>query len=153
MAQLSATFSKGISKGIVSAIALTMAFGAVAWGRDLVKEGDAGALLTADASAAAINRSAKADRAAQPAGHALQSQTYSLRLHSLSDTSVLIRVPMAAERVPMARAPEAVEVHGAKAPSMLKVPGEATAMMEACEPSVSVLTEVAKQLRPGRCIS
>jgi hypothetical protein len=153
MAQLSTTFSKGIVKGIVGAMALTLAFGAVAWGRDMVKQGDAGALLSADASAAAINRSAKADRGVRPAGHAMQTQTYSLRLHSLSDTSVLIRVPVAMGAASEVRAPVAVEAHSRKAPSMLKKPGEAKAMMEACEPSVSVLTEVAKQLQPGRCIS
>jgi hypothetical protein len=152
MAQLSTTSSKGIAKGIVGAMALTMAFGAVAWGRDLVKQGDAGTLLTADASAAAINRTAKADRASRPAGMAMQTQTYSLRLHSLADTSVLIRVPVVAEPAPAVRAPAAIEARSRKTPSLLRQPGEARAM-DACEPSVSVLTEVAKQLQPGRCIS
>jgi hypothetical protein len=153
MAQISRGFSKaGPVTGIVGAMALTLAFGAVAWGRDLVKQGDAGPLLSADASAAAINRSAKGDRAARPAGPAMQTQTYSLRLHSLSDTSVLIRVPMATARASEIRVPGAIEAQSRKAPSLLMKPGEAKAM-DACEPSVSVLTEVAKQLQPGRCVS
>ena len=47
----------------------------------------------------------------------------------------------------------AIEANGRKAPSLLMKPGETKAMMDACEPSVSVLTEVAKHLQPGRCLS
>jgi hypothetical protein len=144
-----AQFSRNLSAGIVVALALTSAFGAVAWGGDLIKQGDAGSLLSADASAAAINRSAKGDRAGRPAGPVMASQTYALRLHGLSDTSVLIRVPVAAAHAPVAGTP-AIEASGHKPPSLLMKPGEAKSM-DACEPSVSVLTEVAKHLQPGRC--
>ena len=143
MAQL----SRNISAGIGGAMALTVAFGAVAWGRDLAKQGDVNSLLSADASAASINRSAKADRAARPAGAAMQTRTYAMRLHSLSDMSVLIRVPVAAAQAPAA---PAIDASSRKAPSLLMKPGEAR-NMDACEPSVSVLTEVAKHLQPGRC--
>ena len=88
-----------------------------------------------------INRAAKADRGARLAAPAAQTQTISLRLNGLSDTSVLVRIP-AAE---IARS-------SASAPSLLSSPA-ASKPTVACEPMVSVLTEVAKQLEPGRCVT
>jgi hypothetical protein len=73
------------------------------------------------------------------AASAAQTQTISLRLDSLSDTSVLVRVPVAGE----AR-------NSSSAPSLIKSGGKVAV---ACEPVVSVLTEVAKQLQPGRCVT
>ncbi len=67
-------------------------------------------------------------------------RTISLQLNGLADTSVLVRVPVAQA----ARS-------GASAPSWTKSgDGKRTV---ACEPVVSVLTEVAKQLQPGRCVT
>jgi hypothetical protein len=131
--------SRGISKGIFAAIALSLTFGAVASGRDLGQQGAASPVNSADSSAAVINRSAKADRATRVAGPAIQTQTISLRLNSLADTSVLIRVPVARE----ARS-------GAPA-SLLNKSGAGRTV--ACEPVVSVLTEVAKRLQPGSCVT
>lgn len=127
--------SNGISKGIFGAIALSLTFGAVASGRDLGQQDSAGQIAAVDGSAAVINRTGKADRAARVAGPAVQTQTISLRLNGLPDTSVLIRLPVARE----ARS---------DAPASL---GSRT--MVACEPMVSVLTEVAKHLQPGRCVT
>jgi hypothetical protein len=87
----------------------------------------------------AINRAAKADRAAAVAGSPAQTRTISLRLEGFSDTSFLLRVLVA---------------NGAgssSGPAMIK-PGSGK-MMLACEPVVSVLTEVARRLQPGRCLS
>jgi hypothetical protein len=153
MAQLSKEISKGISskgissegisKGLFGAIALSLTFGAVASGRDLGQPGAAGQVLAgqvnvADASTASINRATKTDRAARAAGPAIQTQTVSLRLNDLSNTSVLIRVPL----VPDARS---------RAPASRQMKsGSATV---ACEPTVSVLTEIAKRLQPGRCVT
>ena len=92
-----------------------------------------------------INRSAKADRAAGPAGSAEQTQTISLRPESLSDTSVLVRVPVV-------KKPETDARNGPAAPSLFKS-GDRRKTTVACEPMVSVLTEVAKQLQPGRCVT
>ena len=92
------------------------------------------------AAGAAINRAAKADRAAGVAGSPAQTRTISLRLNGFADTSFLVRVPVA---------------HGGdnalSVPSAIR-PGSRK-MMPACEPVVSVLTEVAKRLQPGRCVT
>jgi hypothetical protein len=133
--RLPKAISSGVSKGIFGTIALSLTFGAVASGRDLGQQDATDQINSADASAAVINRAAKADRAARVAAPSAQTQTISLRLNGLSDTSVLIRLPVARE----ARS-------GAPASLTSKT-------MVACEPMVSVLTEVAKRLQPGRCVT
>src|ERR1700761_6705011 len=127
--------SKSISKGVLGAIALSLTFGAVASGRDLGQQGVAGQVSMADASIASINRAAKADRGVRAAGPAIQTQTVSLRLNDLANTSVLIRMPLVSDS--RSRAPASRPMKS----------GNATV---ACEPSVSVLTEIAKRLEPGR---
>jgi hypothetical protein len=124
-----------ISRGILAAVAISLSLGAVAWGRDLVAvpQGAAGAPETA------INRIAKTDRAATlPAS--VQTRTIALQLDALADTSVLVRIPVAKE--------------GRNAPSgpMITKSGDRK-LAVACEPPVSVLTEVAKLLQPGRCVT
>jgi hypothetical protein len=127
-----------IPKGILGAIAITLTVGAVqlASGRDLlgVRQDPSGT------TEAAINRAAKADRIAGVATPAAPMRTVSLRLASLPDMSVVFRVPLAQE----AR-------NGASAPSLTK--SGSRKMTMACEPVVSVLTEVARQLQPGRCVT
>ena len=85
-------------KGIFGAIAVSLTFGAVqfASGRDLgsLSQGPVSQIALASA-AVGINRAAKADRAAGVSASAGQTQTISLRLEGLSDTSVLVRVPVA----------------------------------------------------------
>jgi len=128
-----------ISKGIFGVIAIALTFGAVqlASGRDFLGTGPA-ILGTPEA---AINRAAKADRTVGVTAPALRMRTISLRLdHRLPDTSVLIRVPVTQE----AR-------DGSSAPSLTK--SGSRKMTVACEPVVSVLTEVASQLQPGRCVT
>jgi hypothetical protein len=87
----------------------------------------------------AINRSAKADRPAVVARPDAPSRTISLQLSGVSATTVLVRIPLAQA----ARG-------GASAPSWLRS-GDKRAV--ACEPVVSVLTDVAKRLQPGRCVT
>ena len=140
MAQLSRGISKEVSKGLFGAIALSLTFGAVASGRDLGQQGASGQVNVADASTASINRATKTDRAARAAGPAIQTQTVSLRLNDLSNTSVLIRVPVV------------IETRSGTPASLLTKSGAGTTTV-ACEPSVSVLTEVAKRLQPGRCVT
>jgi hypothetical protein len=129
---MSQVSSQAIFKGILGASAISLALGAVqfASGRDLGRASQAVGL----SAGAGINRAAKADRAAGALASAARTQTISLRLDGLSDTSVLVRVPVA-------RA--AHDTSSAK-PHDRKV---------ACEPVVSVLTEVAKRLEPGRCVT
>ncbi|HZY59818.1 MAG TPA: hypothetical protein VFE56_08650 [Candidatus Binataceae bacterium] len=130
--------------GIYGAIALSLTSGAAqfALGHDLSEatlEGLQSSLpgsLTAGSSA--VNRGSKADRAAGLAGSAAQTRTISLRLDGFADTSFLLRVP-------------ATNGAGTSAPSRAKS-GERKLTI-ACEGVVSVLTEVAKRLQPGRCVT
>jgi hypothetical protein len=85
-----------------------------------------------------VNRASKSDRAAVKVAPG-QAQTISLRLDGLADTSVLVRVPFARDE--------------ARNLPMVPVKPAATKTIVACEPPVSVLSEVAKQLQPGRCVT
>ncbi len=144
-----------LSKGILGAIALTLMFGAIqlASGRDLGQPGSLAKLSIAQfgplsfasvptpalTPSAAVNRAEKTDRVAG-VPISKQSQTISLRLNGLPETSVLIRMPMAREARDSAP----------RSPLIKPAIGKP---MVACEPSVSVLTEVAKHLEPGRCVT
>ncbi|SHK28246.1 hypothetical protein SAMN05444159_2894 [Bradyrhizobium lablabi] len=134
--------SRGISKGILGASAIALTFGAVqfASGRDLPTL-QANFLQGFGEPEASINREAKADRAVRAAGQAMPTRTVSLRLDGFAATSFLIRVPVASVARSMARPPFVTKSSGARKPTV------------ACEPVVSVLTEVAKQLQPGRCVT
>jgi hypothetical protein len=137
MPQLSKGMTKGLwSTGIFGSIAVALSLGAVqlASGRDLTTQPN-----LQGASATAVNRAAKADRAASMAGLAVLTQTIALRLEGLSDTSVLVRVPLARE------------ARNGSAPALKKSGDGKTTV--ACEPVVSILTEVFKQLQPGRCLT
>jgi hypothetical protein len=121
-------------------LAVSLTFGAAqfAMGRDLtVNPQDRLQQSMEDlaTSGIAINRSAKTDRAAGVAGSPARTRTILLRPEGLPDTSVLVRIPMAQARAPL----------------VTKSPDRKMAV--ACEPMVSVLTEVAKLLQPGRCVT
>jgi hypothetical protein len=125
-----------IFKAILAALAITGAFGAVqfASGHDLMGRRE----LAATEPAGEINRAAKADRAALRAAQG-QTETITIRSVGLEDTSVVVRVPVVREEVRNRPVPPA-RPGGSK-------------MTVACEPPVSVLTEVAKLLQPGRCVT
>jgi hypothetical protein len=130
-----------ILKAFLATLAITAGFGAVqfASGHDLTGRRQ----LASTTPAADINRAAKADRAALRVAPG-QSETITIRSVGLDDTSVVVRVPVVQapvvqEKVPTRPAPPAR-------------PG-ASKMTVACEPPVSVLTEVAKLLQPGRCVT
>lgn len=127
-----------IQKGILAALAAGLTLGAVqlASGHDLI---GGQPVTTALAPESAVNRVTKTDRAAVPAA-GLSTRTVALKLERLPDTSVLVRVPVAREEA---------RNHPA-APGRAR-PGETRKV--ACEPVVSVLTEVAKLLQPGRCVT
>ena len=133
-----------LSRGVFAAIAVSLTCGIVqfALGRDLSRgpQDSVSAPETAtNINNIDINRAAKADRAVGVVARPVQTQTVSLRLDVLSDPSVLIRIPVAQAR----KSPSA--------PAVTKS-GERK-MAVACEPVVSILTEVAKQLQPGRCVT
>lgn len=122
--------------GILGTLAVALSLGAAQYasGSDLV--GLARQSAAVAPQAAIINRDGKADRAGLPA-NALKTRTISVSVDGLSATSILVRVPLAR--------------HEARnTPVLTKQPVTRTV---ACEPVVSVLTEVAKQLQPGRCVT
>ncbi|WP_314952941.1 hypothetical protein [Bradyrhizobium cosmicum] len=91
-----------------------------------------------------VNRSAKADRSADIKQAPVPTRTVSMRLNDLTDTSVLLRVPAV------------IETGNAKPPVLLQKQDQKQGRKKptlACEPTVSSLTEVAKLLQPGRCVT
>ena len=130
-----------IFKAILAALAITAGFGAVqlASGHDLTGRRQ---LASTALPAADINRAAKADRALLRAAPG-QTDTITIRSVGLEDTSVVVRVPVV--QAPVVR--EQVR----NRPAAPAKPG--ASKMVACEPPVSVLTEVAKLLQPGRCVT
>ena len=86
-----------------------------------------------------VNRASKSDRLADLKPAVVPTRTVSMRLNDLADTSVLLRVPVT------------IETGNAKPTPLLLTPGRKPTI--ACEPMVSSLTEVAKLLQPGRCVT
>ena len=137
-----------ISTGALGLIAASLAFGGVQFGMasdgGVVRAVPGNAMLQQNVShdvAFAVNRGAKADR--DPIASAqVDTVTLSFQVPGLKDGSVAMRLPTA----------EAIRLrppaNNAKATSTMR--RKATL---ACEPVVSVLTDVAKQLEPGRCIT
>jgi len=101
----------------------------------------ASAPVTAGDQANAVMRAGKSDRA-EVARARVASQTFSIQPTGMSGTSVLVRV---VSQKPQGRASEK--------PATMLEPSKAAQPRGACEPVVSVLTEVAKQLAPGRCLT
>lgn len=126
-----------IVRGILGALAITGTLGVaqLAVGEDL---GRANLIRQASIAPAVqdVNRSTKADRTVTPLA-TQPGQTFAV---TLIGQSVLVRIPQ--EQISGAlRAPEVKRQMMAPKPIV------------ACEPVVSVLTEVAKQLAPGRCVA
>jgi hypothetical protein len=96
--------------------------------------------------AAGINRTAKTDREPKVLGAAVEGRTVLLKVESLADTSVLVRIPVQKEARNLRPAPT-------PAPAVKPASDKAKKMTIACEPVVSVLTEVAKLLQPGKCVT
>jgi hypothetical protein len=129
-------------KAILGALAVTTTFGAVqlASGQDLAGRFQA---LSEPRGASEINRTAKQDREPIVPSTARPARTVMMKVDSLADTSVVIRVPIENE----ARNEQPARP-GAKSPA-----SSHAKRMVACEPVVSVLTEVAKLLQPGKCLA
>ena len=134
-------------RAVFGAIAVSLTCGAVqfASGRDLtgviqnfpLQNSSQNSSIAPEAS---IKRGAKADRLARVAGSPARTQTISLRLEGLSATSIVLRIPAAEEARNTLRAPPLAKPANRR-------------QTEACEPVVSVLTDVAKLLQPGRCVT
>jgi hypothetical protein len=139
------------AKGVFAVVAVSLTFGAVqlAFGHDLTSrfKSFAGASQNTQSDNAqtvglaaneAVNRGAKADRLASGAAPSAATQTITFHVDRLPETSIVVRIPARNES---SAAPAAVQ---------LKDEHKATI---ACEPVVSVLTEIAKRLQPGRCVT
>lgn len=124
--------------GILAVLAFSLACGAVqfASGHDLT----VGLATPGEPAAPVVNRTAKADREAVLPEATLATRTISIHVDRVPDTSVLVRVPLS---------------HQARStpPASLFQRSKESKNAVACEPSVSVLTEIAKSLQPGRCIT
>jgi len=127
-----------IAKGIFAAVAISLTFGAVqlAFGQDLKNR------LKSFASAGpeTVNRAVKADRLGPVTGLSTSTQTIAFHVDRFPETSILVRVPVKQASNPAA-------------PGVIRVKDERKATAIACEPVVSVLTEIAKRLQPGRCVT
>jgi hypothetical protein len=142
--------------GILGAIAASAALGAVqfAFGHDLTQElgshissGLRAFSATPDAANVTldqVNRAAKADRAGLLAPALVRTKTISIRVDRVADTSVVVRIPLSAAEAARRAAP---------APAALISTRPSAQRTVACEPVVSVLTEIAKRLQPGRCVT
>ena len=124
-----------IRKVSLGAVAIALTLGAVqfASGQDLVNRWQA----VPEQSNHVASRG-KADRLANRKPSAVPTKTVSVRLNDLADTSVLLRIPFAQART-------------TKPPTLLRNQGSKPTL--ACEPMVSPLTEIAKLLQPGRCVT
>jgi len=122
-------------KGVIGAVALTLGAVQFASGHDLSVGFQAPAVI-ADQG---VNRAAKADRAAAAASTAAPTQTISIKLDGLADTSILVRVPQAQQG--NSRPESLLSKSGSRRPAV------------GCDPVVSVLTDIVTQLQPGRCIT
>ena len=129
-----------IFKAFFAVLAASGTFGAV----QLASGHDLAALrqLAATEPGSDVNRAGKADRGALKSVGS-QTETITIRAVGLDDTSVVVRVPVVKEEARNRSAPPA-KPEGSK-------PGASKTI--ACEPPVSVLTEVAKLLQPGRCVT
>jgi hypothetical protein len=121
--------------GILGAIGVSLSVGAAqfALGGDLSRAEPGRA-----ADDILVNRAAKSDRGVRAASPA-ETRTVALQLTGFSDRSFLVRVPIANG------------VGKRQSPSVIK-PGNPR-LMVACEPVVSMLLDVARQLPPGRCVT
>lgn len=143
-----------MASGTLGAVAAVLALGAVHLDVSAASDrfgtaqrGDASVAALAragEAIAVNVDRSAKGDREAtmQPAG----GLTLSFKVPSLPDTSVVMRMPAGEAADALRRAP-------ASTTGTSKGSSSAGQRPVACEPVVSVLTAVAKQLQPGRCVT
>lgn len=135
-----------IQKVVLGAIAIAASLGAaqLASGHDLADRWQAVADIPRSdvAPGQKVNRVGKADRLAEIKPAAIPTRTVSMRLNDLADTSVLLRVPAT------------IDTGNAKPPVLLQNQKRVRSRPTiACEPVVSSLTEVARLLQPGRCVT
>jgi hypothetical protein len=134
-----------ISRVVIGGAVAAVTLGAIqfASGNDLraVQQGSVQQESLSDVNV--VNRAGKADRSAVVGSSSPTGPTLLFRVQGLSDTSVLMRMPVAT-----------VKVEAFKSVTTPSQPARASRKSTvACEPPVSMLTEVAKLLQPGRCVT
>ncbi len=123
----------------VTAITLSLGVAQLASGSDYTQIGFRHDAATSIPLAQDINRAAKADRST--VNRRLSGQTVSI---NLVGQSVLVRIPD--EQVE--------ETRRITMPTSSKsLSQSSTRAVVACEPVVSVLTDIVRQLQPGRCLT
>ena len=150
-----------IRRGILSAVAVTLSLGAAqfAFGEDLTV-----GIRSSGIPDQAIDRSGKTDRAPVLAQPVAPTQTISIHVDRVPSTSVLVRIPVARDEQSgkdQGRATQDSANQGSGNPTAAPEGNAAPAAQRAkdprktiaCEPVVSVLTDIAKHLQPGRCIT
>jgi len=126
-------------KGLIGALVLTLgAMGAeqLAFGHDVT----GGTSSLSAGSDTVVNREGKTDRALRAVTPVAATQTVSVKLNGFADTTVVMRIPLMQEP-------------RNSSPTPLLTTSEPQKRAVACEAMVSVLTDVAKQLPPGRCVT
>jgi hypothetical protein len=123
------------SAGFLAGLAATLSLGAVH-----LKSGHQAA--SHDATSA-VYRAVKSDRGIVRSPRAV-GRTISIRTESLPRTSIVFRIPRSSG--------QEVTDHITKRDSH-HAPAMRVKRTIACEPVVSTLTDVAKQLQPGRCVT
>ncbi|MGC2780620.1 MAG: hypothetical protein WA418_33790 [Bradyrhizobium sp.] len=141
---------KIVTLGTLAASAMLVGAVQLASGHDLASElpvpqSDLGGLSAASTN---VNRAGKSDRAGSVA-EAVPTRTVSVTLSAFAETSFLLRLPVTSAGAP------AGQVGPAQGSQIISTESERREAKRsiACEPSVSVLTEIAKRLQPGRCIT
>lgn len=136
------------SIGLLTATAAIAVFGglhfedAAGSNLDTLTPNDARLQISTTLAATSINRLAKADRG-EVSQNAAKGRTLTFQLPELPATTVAVRV---LEAVGMTTTPP-------QPVAASKRPGEKRRQTVACEGVVSALTEVAKHLEPGRCVT
>jgi hypothetical protein len=124
-----------VSAAVLGALAVVLPLGAAHLASDLSSGND-----IADA---VVNRGVKADRGIVRLSP-MEGRTVSIRLESLPDTSIVFRMPGSYSREAGDRVTKR---------DIGRAPATQVRRTIACEPVVSVLTDIAKQLQPGRCVT
>lgn len=122
-----------VSAGFLAGLAVTLSLGAVH-----LESGDQHAAVY-DAAAASVHRAVKSDLGIIHAPNA-SGRTVSVRLPSMS---IVFRLPDPGQEA---------RDRGAKR-GLQRSPAARVKRTIACEPVVSTLTDVAKRLQPGRCVT
>jgi hypothetical protein len=128
-----------VSAAVLGALAVVLPLGAVHLASDLSSGND-----IADA---VVNRGVKADRGIVRLSP-MEGRTVSIRLESLPDTSIVFRIPGSYRLEAGDRVTKRLTKRDTG-----RAPATQVRRTIACEPVVSVLTDIAKQLQPGRCVT